>query len=73
MAENDNYIMTEKEKKFLKLQHDLFEETLNVKNLYNRMFTFESGVWHSADEYDTAMVEPRLTLVYFFENIDILS
>ena len=70
MAENDNYIITKKEKDALKWQHEFYEEVLNVKNLYNRMFTFESGIWHSANEYPNETMEPRLTLVYFFFNID---
>lgn len=73
MAENDNYTITEKEKNALKSQHNLFEETLNVKNLYNRLFSFDSNLWHSANEYDIVMEESRLTLVYFFTNIDIES
>lgn len=67
MSENDDYIMTKEVKEKLEENNDLFEETLNVKNLYNRMISFESGIFHSANDF--SIEEPRLTLIYFFNEI----
>lgn len=41
-----------------------FEETINIKNVYNRMILFEGGVYHGVQSlYST--LEPRLTQVFF--------
>lgn len=67
--ENPNYMMNEDEKKSLMQNNDLFEETLNVKSVFNRMVSFESKIFHRANDYKS--VDPRLTLIVFFREIHI--
>ncbi len=52
--------------------NSLFEETVNIKGIYNRMVLFDSVKYHGAHNFfgydkDTA----RLTLVMFFKKIDV--
>jgi len=54
---------------YLHENNQLFEETLLVKNLYNRLFVFEGSNFHTADQFNTP--EARLTLIYFFTEINI--
>jgi hypothetical protein len=45
-----------------------FQETITVKNKYNRLIMFDSNLWHGAQEYkDTTQKQDgdRLTLVFF--------
>ena len=51
-----------------KKNNSFFEETLNVKGLYNRMFLFDSYHWHAAHNFfgeDDG--SSRLTYVMFFD------
>ena len=41
-----------------------FEETINIKNVYNRMILFEGGVYHGVQSLYSSL-EPRLTQVFF--------
>lgn len=45
-----------------------FEETLNVKNYYNRLVAFDSDVYHGVETYGSEI--PRLTQVFFVRQID---
>lgn len=42
-----------------------FEETISVRNVYNRMILFEGGVIHGVPSYYSSSSEPRLTQVFF--------
>lgn len=42
-----------------------FEETINIKNVYNRMILFEGGVYHGVQSFYSPTLEPRLTQVFF--------
>jgi hypothetical protein len=42
-----------------------FEETVSIKNVYNRMILFEGGVFHGVPSYYSSSSEPRLTQVFF--------
>ena len=46
-----------------------FEETINIKNVYNRMMLFEGGVWHGVPSLYSSS-EPRLTQVFFVERVE---
>jgi hypothetical protein len=47
-----------------------FEETLNVKGVYNRLLIFDSSIYHAAhDFFGTSNKDSRLTLVTFFNDI----
>ena len=50
------------------LHQSAFEETVTFKNLYNRMLSFDSTVWHGANNFYTKK-EPRLTQVFFVKSI----
>lgn len=49
-----------------------FIETVCVKNIYNRLISFDSNEWHGANNFHTG-TESRLTLVYFVDSIKSLS
>ena len=42
-----------------------FKETINIKNVYNRMILFEGGVYHGVPSFYSSSSEPRLTQVFF--------
>jgi hypothetical protein len=46
-----------------------FKKTLDVKDIYNRIFCFPSPHFHSANYFNPGNGEDRLTLVMFFKNI----
>ena len=68
-GEDPNYKLTDYDLSKIRENNGLFEKTLEVKNIYNRLVSFEAGIPHSADDFNTG--EPRLTLVYFFREINI--
>ena len=43
-----------------------FDEVITMKNVYNRMISYDGGNWHSAGDF---VDEERLTLVFFVNNI----
>lgn len=52
------------------LNNEQYEETLNVKGLYNRLFLFDSIMYHGAHDYfGEEKKDSRLTLVMFFNRI----
>ena len=54
----------------LKKNNSMFEETMNVKGLYNRMFLFDSNIYHGAHDYFGDELEnSRLTLIAFFKKL----
>lgn len=46
-----------------------FEETISIKNVYNRMILFEGGVYHGVQSLYSSS-EPRLTQVFFVYKVD---
>jgi len=49
-----------------------FEETVTVKNKFNRLFLFDSHIYHAAHEYTGDSLETdRLTLVFFINRLAI--
>ena len=46
-----------------------FEETINIKGIYNRLVMFDSSMWHAAHINNTD--EERLTLISFISKINI--
>ena len=53
----------------LEEHNDKFEETLNVKNVYNRLASYDGSRWHAANTYWTG-TDPRLTLVFFLYELE---
>ena len=50
------------------INNSFFEENLNVKGLFNRMFLFDSFHWHAAHNFfGEGEDSSRLTLVVFFD------
>jgi hypothetical protein len=49
-----------------------FDETVHVKNIYNRLICFDANEWHAANNFQTG-TGSRLTLVYFVDSVDSVS
>jgi len=49
--------------------NELFEETIRVNNVYNRLVTYESCDWHRPVNYYMGNDEPRLTQVFFVNKL----
>jgi hypothetical protein len=49
-----------------------FIETIRIKNIYNRLISFDSNEWHGANNFQTG-TGSRLTMVYFVDTIKSLS
>jgi hypothetical protein len=46
-----------------------FDEIVNVSNVYNRLISFDSKMFHSAQNFYGENQESRLTLIFFIEEI----
>lgn len=46
-----------------------FEESINLKNRYNRCIGFDSNRYHCANDFDTNLDEDRLTLIFFIREL----
>ena len=56
----------------MKLHNENYEETLNVRGLYNRMFLFDSIMFHGAhDFFGDDKESSRLTLILFFQKLSV--
>lgn len=55
----------------LKTHNDCFEETIEYKNKYNRMISFDADTGHRANSFYTSI--PRLTQVFFVDKCDTTS
>lgn len=54
--------------------NSLYEETINIKGLYNRMVLFDSIKFHGAHNFcGDSEDKARLTLVMFFKKLDVAS
>ncbi len=51
---------------FYNTYHNQFEETIKIKNIYNRLVLFNSGTLHAVQTYGT---KERLTIPFFNSNI----
>ena len=51
---------------FYDAYHNQFEETIRIKNIYNRLVLFNSGTLHAVQTYGT---KERLTIPFFNTNI----
>ena len=52
-------------------QHEsYFIEKVRFQNIYNRMILYDTNEFHRANSYYSGMPGPRLTLVFFIEEID---
>lgn len=49
--------------------NDLYEETVTVKNVYNRLITFDASQHHAAGEFFGHSDDARLTLVFFVDQL----
>ena len=47
-----------------------FIEKVRFQNIYNRMIAYDTNDFHRANSYYSGMPGPRLTLVFFIEEID---
>lgn len=65
-----NTVGNEYEEAFWK-HRNMFEETLDVKNYYNRLVSFDKDCWHGVDTLYSNQV--RLTQVFFVHNFETAS
>lgn len=63
-----NQITQEQAKEDKNKWHEAFEETIFVRNVYNRLLVFEGGLRHKAQMF-TDMDEDRLTIVGFVNSM----
>jgi hypothetical protein len=56
-------------KEHLLENHKSFYETLNVKNIYNRVVAYDSNIFHTSSCLHAGK-EPRLTQVFFISKVD---
>lgn len=47
----------------------LFEETVNFKNIYNRLVAYDGFQYHGVNQFVGADKQPRLTQVFFIQEI----
>jgi len=68
-----NYYALKGQDKDLKEKRDesnsQFDETVNVSNIYNRLISFDSKMFHSAQTFYGKNKESRLTLIIFVSDI----
>tara|TARA_E500000178_G_C17038341_1_gene764838 strand:- start:11109 stop:11786 length:678 start_codon:yes stop_codon:yes gene_type:complete len=55
--------------KDLQNNHEQFEETLNVGNVFNRLVAYDSNMWHRPNDYRVSNL-PRLSLLFFIKVTD---
>jgi hypothetical protein len=58
-----------------KLKHHYnskFEETISIKNVYNRMLSYDASSWHCANNYWTDN-EPRLCQLFFVYKLSLCN
>ena len=54
--------------------NDQFEETVTIKNKFNRLIMFDSALYHGANDFadiNNQQEGDRLTLIFFIEKIDV--
>jgi len=64
----------ETEKSYRKENNDQFEESVTIKNKFNRLVMFDSALYHGANDFaDNSNQQngDRLTLVFFVEKLDV--
>ena len=62
-------IATEDYAQKIQESNSLFEETLNVSSVYNRLICYDGGNYHKANNYNCGD-EPRLTQVFFVSEVN---
>ena len=53
--------------KDLESNHNNLQETIKIGNVYNRLIAYDSNLWHRPNNYKTASVTPRTTLLFFID------
>ena len=59
--------------RYRKENNDQFEESVRIKNKFNRLVMFDSNLYHGANDfadYNNQQDTDRLTLVFFIQKID---
>jgi hypothetical protein len=59
--------ITEEYKIDLENNHNNFEETIKVGNVFNRLIAYDSNLWHRPNTFKTADNELRTTLLFFID------
>lgn len=53
----------------LEKNNSLFEETVNFKNIYNRIITYDGSQYHGVNKFIGYDNRPRLTQVFFIQEV----
>lgn len=56
------------QKKLLE-NNDLFEETINFKNIFNRLIAYDGFQYHAVNKFIGQDLQPRLTQVFFVHEV----
>ena len=65
LYKGEQYDVNKLDKDYEKLTKH-FDKVIEVKNVYNRMISYDGGNWHSAGDF---IDDERLTLVFFVNDI----
>lgn len=49
--------------------NEIYEETINISNVYNRLVSFDSNLHHAAQDFFVGENETRLTLIFFVNQL----
>lgn len=58
---NDQYLED------LKNNHNNFQETIKIGNVYNRLIAYDSNLWHRPNSFKVTSSIPRTTLLFFID------
>jgi hypothetical protein len=64
---NTSGVATEAYKKDLNANHENFEETIRIGNIFNRILAYDAKSWHRPNNFRTASGETRTTLLFFID------
>jgi hypothetical protein len=65
---NPTSVNVNKYKEMLDAHNNQFNETIRVGNLYNRLITYDSSLYHKPNSYYITDTDSRLTLVFVISN-----
>jgi hypothetical protein len=66
-AFNISGVATDAYKNDLKNNHNNFEETIRIGNVFNRIIGYDAKSWHRPNNFKTVSGEPRTSLLFFID------
>lgn len=68
-ASNQNPTLTKNYESYRKENESQFEESITIKNKFNRLVAFDSHLYHAANNYFGDDDQSRLTMVFFIDKL----